>query len=193
MKLLTRKNLLICLLCAALLAGAVPTASAAAVKPAQVKITSVKADKHKVKIKWKKAKRAKKYQVYVKTGKKAFQKVKTTTKLSYTYSGRYKTRYVVKVRAVNGSKKGRFSKTRAVTTPKPKIRSASQAEAYARYYYRLKKGSTKNLIFEYDHMDGGRYLVHIYYMMPDHTATVAWWSIAKNGVVYDWLLGGRVS
>ena len=101
-------------------AASVPT-YAAAKTPA--KVAGVKATAKSttsIKVTWKKAKYAKKYQVYratSKTGK--YKKVKTTAKLYFTNkslkSGK---KYFYKVRAINGTKKGKFSKIKYATTKK---------------------------------------------------------------------------
>ncbi len=86
--------------------------SAATKKPSKVVLTSVKSvDYNAVKITWKKASNAKKYQVYRSTSKNGkYKLIKTTTSRAYTNSklttGK---KYYYKVRAINGSKKGYFS------------------------------------------------------------------------------------
>ena len=99
---------------------------AASKKPAKVKISSVKAvSSSSVKVTWKKASNAKKYEVYVSAkAKKGFKKAATVSKStkSYTVTKYNKkalkagTKYYFKVRAVNGKKKGAFSKVKAVKT-----------------------------------------------------------------------------
>jgi len=85
---------------------------AAAKKPSKVVLTSVKSsDYNAIKITWKKASNAQKYQVYRATSKDGTYKlVKTTTSRSFTNkdltTGR---KYYYKVRGVNGSVKGPFS------------------------------------------------------------------------------------
>jgi hypothetical protein len=95
-------------------------AFAAAKKPAKVK--GVKAaqvtDTMNVKVTWKKAKNAKKYQV--KVGSKTY----TTKKKTYTVKNLAEGTYKVKVRGVNGKKKGKWSATKTVevkqvTPPQP--------------------------------------------------------------------------
>ena len=92
-------------------------AKSKAKKPKTVKIASLKAKGKKITLKWKKAKYAKKYQVYRKTGKGKWAKVKTlkSSKRTYTMSGKAGTKYSFKVRGLNGKKKGKFSKVKAVT------------------------------------------------------------------------------
>lgn len=98
----------------------VPT-YAATRKPAQVKGLKVTAvSSSSLKITWKKAKYAKKYQIYRATSKNGkYKKVKTTTARSYTNkklkSGK---KYYYKVRAINGTKKGKFSAKKYATTKK---------------------------------------------------------------------------
>ena len=85
---------------------------AAAKKPSQVVLTSVKStDYNAVKITWNKAKNAKKYQVWRATSKNGkYKLIKTTTAKTFTNkkltTGK---KYYFKVRAINGSQKGKFS------------------------------------------------------------------------------------
>jgi len=102
--------------------GTAVEVSAASKGPSKVTITSVKSvDYNAVKVTWKKAKNAKKYEVYRATSKNgSYKKVKTTTARSYTntklVTGK---KYYYKVRAVNGKKKGSFS-TKKYAVPKLK-------------------------------------------------------------------------
>lgn len=90
---------------------------AASKKPAQVKelkCTKSKTDANAFTLKWKKAKNAKKYQVYSgymdeETNKIVWQKEATVTKTSWKGSqGQLYTTYY-RVRAINGSTKGKYS------------------------------------------------------------------------------------
>lgn len=67
----------------------------------------VKVKANKVTITWKKQKGFKKYEVYSKLfySKAKIKKVKTTKKLSYSFKGKYCTRYRVYIRAIKGKKK----------------------------------------------------------------------------------------
>lgn len=85
----------------------------AATKPSRVKITKVSVKGKTVTVKWKKAKGAKKYQV--KAGKKV---VKTTTATSAKF--KIKKSCKIKVRGINGKKKGRYSKSRRAKIKKVK-------------------------------------------------------------------------
>lgn len=113
----TRKNILSILIILTMVfafVGAmnVETTYAATKKPAKVtglKVT--KASDTKVKISWKKAKNAKKYQVYQKKDDGNYKLVKTTTKKSCTVAAVQEEAYSYKVRGINGSKKGSFSKS----------------------------------------------------------------------------------
>ena len=99
--------------------GMFTEASFAAVKkPAKVKLSSLKASGLKMTLKWKKAKNAKKYQVYMKTGSGAWKLKKTLVKRTLTVSGKYGTTYSFKVRGVSGKKKGSFSAVKKITLPK---------------------------------------------------------------------------
>ena len=72
-------------------------------------------------VKWYKAKRATKYQVYMKAGKVKWKKVKTTTKRVYTVKGKYNTKYYFKVRGVRGKKLGKFSTVHSMRTHKKPV------------------------------------------------------------------------
>jgi len=94
-------------------------AYAASKKPS--KVTGVKAaarSNYSIRITWKKAKNAKKYQVYRATKKNGkYKKITTVTRTSYTNSNLKKgTKYYYKVRAINGSKKGSYSTAKYATT-----------------------------------------------------------------------------
>ena len=85
----------------ALMTAAEPSAAASTFKP------KVKVDANKVTITWKKQKGFKKYEVYSKLfySKAKIKKVKTTKGLSYSFKGKYCTRYRVYIRAIKGNKK----------------------------------------------------------------------------------------
>ncbi len=111
---------------------------AASKKPARVSITSVKsADHNAVKITWKKAKNAKKYQVYRAASKNGKYKLIKTTK-SRTFTNTKLTtgkKYYYKVRAVNGTKKGAFSRKKYAI---PKLKKTTGAKAASAGYNSLK-------------------------------------------------------
>ena len=86
--------------------------AAADKKPGKVTISStLSADYNAVKITWKKADYAKKYEVYRATSSNGtYKKVKTTTSRSYTDTGLTTgKKYYYKVRAINGTAKGSYS------------------------------------------------------------------------------------
>ena len=96
--------------------------SAATKKPSKVTLTSVSsAGSTSISIKWKKSKNAKKYQVYRATSKNGKYKRVVTTKSRSYVNKKLKTgkRYYFKVRALNGKKKGAFSK-KVSAVPKAK-------------------------------------------------------------------------
>ena len=84
-------------------------------KPAKVKITSVRVSGTKITVKWKTAKNAKKYQVYVKVGAIKWKLKKTLKNTSFKMTGKSGTTYRIKVRSVNGKKKGSFSVIKKIT------------------------------------------------------------------------------
>ena len=86
--------------------------SAAAKAPAKVKGVKVtKATNTYIELSWKKAARAKKYQVYYKVSSaKKWKSLKTKAKKVTIKKLKASTTYKFKVRALNGKKKGKFSK-----------------------------------------------------------------------------------
>lgn len=118
------------ILCAlVILALSTGEASAATKKPAKVSLTGVSsADYNTIKITWKKANAAEKYQVYRASSKNGkYKKVATTA--SRTYINRklkFGKKYYYKVRALNKSKKGAFSQKKAAT---PKLKKVSGTTA----------------------------------------------------------------
>lgn len=118
------------ILCAlVILALSTGEASAATKKPAKVSLTGVSsADYNAIKITWKKANAAEKYQVYRASSKNGkYKKVATTA--SRTYINRklkFGKKYYYKVRALNKSKKGAFSQKEAAT---PKLKKVSGTTA----------------------------------------------------------------
>ena len=104
--------------------------AAADKKPGKVTISSaVSADYNAVKITWKKADYAKKYEVYrAASSNGTYKKVKTTTSRSYTDSGLTTgKKYYYKVRALNGTAKGAYSSVKSAT-PKLKAITSFKAE-----------------------------------------------------------------
>lgn len=98
--------------------------SAASKKPSKVVINSVKSsDYNAIKVTWKKASNAEKYQVYRATSKNGTYKlIKTTTARSYINKGLTTgTKYYYKVRAVNGSRKGAYSVPKYATPSLKKV------------------------------------------------------------------------
>lgn len=94
-------------------------AYAAAKKPAKVTGVKVTArSNYTVRISWKKAKNAKKYEIYRATSKKGkYKKVATTTQKAYdNYNLTKGKKYFYKIRAVNGKKKGAFSAVKYAAT-----------------------------------------------------------------------------
>lgn len=86
-------------------------------KPAKVKIKSVKRyKKNKIRVRFKKVRYAKKYQIKFATNKKFKKaKIRTTKKCSYIIKkAQKKKKYYIKVRGVNGTKKGAWSKVKTV-------------------------------------------------------------------------------
>ena len=72
----------------------------------------------KITAKWKKAKNANKYQVYLKTGTGSWKLKKTLKKRVITITGKEGATYRFKVRGVNGKKRGAFSAIRKIAIPK---------------------------------------------------------------------------
>lgn len=108
---------------------------AASKKPAKVKNVAVTAvgDSYAT-LSWSKVKKAKKYQVYVskKSKKKGFKKAATVKDLTSTIGGLAPNKsYWFKVRAVNGKKKGKYSKVVKVTTASTSYSSARIPEDFS--------------------------------------------------------------
>lgn len=99
---------------------------AASKKPAKPKVT-VSVTATTVTLSWKKAKRAKKYQIYRATSKNGkYKKIKTTKKRSYKNTGLTTGKmYFYKVRSVNGKKKSKFKKVAATPLGTPVCKSSS--------------------------------------------------------------------
>ena len=97
-----------------------PTTAATTVKPAQPIISSVKAlNNTTVQVKWKAAKNAKQYELYVSVNNGAYKKLKTLTAVSFKHANlKQGSTYAYKVRSVNGTKKSAFSKIKKITLPK---------------------------------------------------------------------------
>ena len=85
-------------------------------KPTRVKIQSAKRIKKKsIRIQFKKAKYAKKYQIQYASNKKFKKaKIKTIKKNYYTIKASGKKTFYIRVRGVNGTKKGAWSKTKKI-------------------------------------------------------------------------------
>ena len=98
--------------------GSCVSSYAAVKKPAKVKISSLKASGLKMTLKWKKAKNAKKYQVYMRSGSHAWKLKKTLKKRVITITGKEGATYRFKVRGINGKKKGSFSTVKKISIPK---------------------------------------------------------------------------
>ena len=97
-------------------------------KPGRVNLTSAKsASYNSIKLTWKKAARAKKYEVYCAPSKNGkYKLVGTTNKLNFTHKKlKLGKAYYYKVRGVNGKVKGAFSKVKGATPVlgKPRINS----------------------------------------------------------------------
>lgn len=117
-------------------------------KVKNLKITSVKSDR--LKLKWNKAENTQKYEIYISTDGKKWEKKATTKKLSYTVKKlKANKKYYFKVRAVNSSGKGSFSskKSKSTLLAQPEINltagkgqisvnwnKISKAEGYVVYY-----------------------------------------------------------
>ena len=157
-------------------------------KPAKVRLTSVKVTsvnqskkRAKITVKFKKAKAAKKYQIYLKVNKGKYKKVKTTAKQKYVYNAAIKKAYSIKVRAVNKNKKGKFSAVKTVKIPgqvtkvkmsvnKQKIKVTWRKAKYANRYkvytkvnkgkYKLKK-TVKSNRYTFTGGKGKKYFVKV--------------------------------
>ena len=111
------KKVMVSFVMAILLVVAAVPSTGIEVQAASVgKVTGVKAvyTKGKTNLTWKRASRAKKYEIYRSTNGKKYQKVKTVKGLSWQDTKKGELWY--KVRAVNGRQKGKFSSAVSVYT-----------------------------------------------------------------------------
>jgi hypothetical protein len=95
--------------------------SAKKVTLSKPKITSVKKKSDKaIRIKWKKVKKAKKYEIHSSVNGKKFKKVGTTTKTYFDNKVTVKegATYTYKIKAINGKVKSKFSNKKKITIPK---------------------------------------------------------------------------
>lgn len=122
----------------------------------KIKKSQIKKYKNASKYKLKKA--GKKYKVYRKTPK--YKKLTTTKELTYTYSGKYSTKYTFAVRAFNGKKAGNYSGLKTVTT---------EAEPSATPPAITKPGQVKNLKTEITTKDDGYVVIVTWDAAPDAT------------------------
>ena len=115
----TRFVLLLVVSCLIMIFGTTATTYAKTRKPAKVKISSVSQyTSSSIKINWKKSKYARKYQVYVSIAGGKYKKVTTTKGKSFIHGGLQPGKtYSYKIRGINGSKRGAFSKPKGVYLP----------------------------------------------------------------------------
>jgi len=152
--------------------------AASSKKPA--KVTNLKAtalSSSSVKLTWKKAKNAKKYEVYYSTkSKSGFKKVKTTKYTTFTKKSlKAGKKYYFKVRAVNGKKKGSFSKVVPRTTKKKaKEKDPTLGESKAR-----------TMTIEIDMSDETRY--------PAGNEIEVWVPVPRDGEDYQTVSNYEVS
>lgn len=116
--------------------GMLTTAHAAVKKPAKVKNVSVTSQScSRVKIIWGKAQNAQKYKIAYKKKSASKWKIKTTKKKTCTIKKLARnTTYMVKVRGINGNKKGKWSKMATVKTKKSYSYSISNVNTYTTFY-----------------------------------------------------------
>lgn len=119
MSIRNRMSVILIVFMAIVLAFAMTTpVSHAAAKPGKVKLTSVKSESYnEIELFWKAAKNAKKYEVFRATSKNGkYKRIKVTkVRIFYNRKLEMNQEYFYKVRAVNGKKKGAFSKVKSAT------------------------------------------------------------------------------
>ena len=134
------KILLAVMLSVMIMLAFLPAPADAAAKPGKVSIKTVKCvTKNQVQVTWKKlAKNVKKYQIFKKAGNAKWKAAKTVSKSksSYNTTVNYGTKTQFKVRAVSGSKKGKFSKVKTITIKRIKMSAGTVS---------VEAGSTKAL------------------------------------------------
>lgn len=152
-------------------------AYAASKTPGRATISKLQAmSSSSVKVTWKKAKNAKKYEIYVSTNsKKYFKKAATVKSSARSYTVKkynkkalkaYK-KYYFKVRAVNGKKKGKFSKVKYIRTKK----AASEKDAT------LGESKERDMTIEIDMSDAERY--------PEGHEVEVWVPLPRDGEAYQ--------
>lgn len=98
-------------------------------KPAQVKKVKAKVNGTKVSVSWKKAKKAKRYEVQIKDNSTKLVATKKAKKVKAVFTGKAGTKYTIKVRGVNGKKNGKWSKAVKATIPADNSKAADEAKA----------------------------------------------------------------
>lgn len=140
----TKHFVLFTLILSLILSMSLMDVNAATKKPAAVKRSSIKVSKSTsttksatLTIKWKKAKRAKKYLVAYKVkGAKKYKKVKTKKKTITLKNLKGSKKYVVKIQSQNGKKHSKYSKAKTFTTKKlvtPLKLNQSSVTLYEKY------------------------------------------------------------
>ena len=111
---------------------------------------SLRVSGNKITVNWEKVPKAKKYQVAYKIPNVTDWTYRTTKKLTFTIKGKYNKNYRIKVRAIRGTIKGKWSRTAKRRTDKAQapvknvydLSKPSKLKKYASFkigrYYRLK-------------------------------------------------------
>lgn len=74
------------------------------------------------------------------------------------------------------------------------ILGAEDARVYAKSVA-LKRGDITpgtNAVIECDHHTEDEYTIHAYEDLPDHTATIFWWTVSKDGSITDDVMGDTI-
>lgn len=165
----TAKTLLLLIVCISLCAVLSNPVLAAAKKPNKPILTSVKEiSSGTVQINWKKAKNAQKYEIQVSVNGGKYKKLKTLKGLTFIHTKlKVGKTYAYKVRAINGTKKSKFSKIKKIkikkSKPTPKRFSQTQ-ELIGNDWRRIKNAyssATASLAYgiRYTNLDGDDCLI----------------------------------
>ena len=141
----SERKILISLLAVCMLIAFLPESSMAASKPARVKKPAVKVSKSVATITWKKAKKAKQYQVKIQNKpKKKWKSVRIAriANQSYSYTCTKPGTYRVLVRGWNGKKYGKWSKAKAFTIKKNNVPTGKIYSDPVPCNSKLKQGNT---------------------------------------------------
>lgn len=120
-----------------------------ALKPGRITKISAANKGNQITVKWVKVKSAKKYQMYIveknSSGKKS-KKTKSVKKTRCSFKGRNGHEYIIKVRGINGKKKGKYSKAVVVILKSDKTDNAGGKDSEKDLAYKKYKEKMDRLL-----------------------------------------------